>query len=75
MFRDIQIVIITNFVVVSSVGIKRVDCTTIQCQRLGFIATDGDKLRNAHTACPPSNSSGQSVQIPRVISHCIIVSR
>ena len=24
---DIQIVIITNFVVVSSVGIKRVDCT------------------------------------------------
>ena len=25
-FRDIQIVIITNFVVVSSVGIKRVDC-------------------------------------------------
>ena len=27
-FRDIQIVIITNFVVVSSVGIKRVICTT-----------------------------------------------
>ena len=27
MFRDIQIVIITNFVVVSSVGIKRIDCT------------------------------------------------
>ena len=27
MFRDIQIVIITNFVVVSSVGIKRADCT------------------------------------------------
>ena len=26
MFRDIQIVIITNFVVVSNVGIKRVDC-------------------------------------------------
>ena len=25
-FRDILIVIITNFVVVSSVGIKRVDC-------------------------------------------------
>ena len=24
--RDIQIVIVTNFVVVSSVGIKRVDC-------------------------------------------------
>ena len=29
MFRDSQIVIITNFVVVSSVGIKRVDCTYI----------------------------------------------
>ena len=27
-FRDIQIVIITNFVVVSSVGIKRVDCSS-----------------------------------------------
>ena len=26
MFRDIQIVIITNCVVVSGVGIKRVDC-------------------------------------------------
>ena len=26
-FRDIQIVIITNFVIVSSVGIKRVDCS------------------------------------------------
>ena len=25
-FRDIQIVITTNFVVVSSIGIKRVDC-------------------------------------------------
>ena len=28
MFRDIQIVIITNFVIVLSVGIKRVDCST-----------------------------------------------
>ena len=28
-FRDIQLVIITNFVVVSSVGIKRVDCKNI----------------------------------------------
>ena len=27
-FRDIQIVIITNSVVVLSVGIRRVDCTT-----------------------------------------------
>ena len=27
MLRDIEIAIITNFVVVSSVGIKRVDCT------------------------------------------------
>ena len=26
MFPDIQIVIITNFVIVSSIGIKRVDC-------------------------------------------------
>ena len=31
MFRDIQIVIITNCVVVSSVGIKRVDCANILC--------------------------------------------
>ena len=37
MFRDSQIVIITNFVVVSSVGIKRVDCTYI--------------LPRNHTAC------------------------
>ena len=28
-FRDVQLVIITNFVVVSSVGIKRVDCKNI----------------------------------------------
>ena len=28
-FCDIQIVIVTNFVVVSSVGIKRVDCISI----------------------------------------------
>ena len=33
-FRDIQIVIITNFVVVSSVGIKRADCTL---RRLCFV--------------------------------------
>ena len=32
-FGDIQIVIITNCVDVSSVGIKRVDCTMV---RLGF---------------------------------------
>ena len=30
-FRHIQIIIITNFVVVSSVGIKRVDCTYLRC--------------------------------------------
>ena len=29
MFRYIQIVIITNFVILSSVGIKRVDCIII----------------------------------------------
>ena len=29
MFRDIQIVIVTNFVVVSSVDVKRVDCIII----------------------------------------------
>ena len=28
-FRDIQIVVITNFIVVSSVDIKRVDCILI----------------------------------------------
>ena len=26
-FRDIQIVIVANFVVVSSIGIKRIDCS------------------------------------------------
>ena len=31
-FRDIQIVFMTNFVVVSSVGIKKVDCS----QLLGY---------------------------------------
>ena len=30
-FCDIQIVIITNFIVVASVGIKRTDCTKLLC--------------------------------------------
>ena len=37
MFRDIQIVIITKFVVVSSVDIKRIDCISI-CLLLNFLS-------------------------------------
>ena len=51
MFRDIQIVIITNFVVVSCVGIKRVDCTEVtecmngeQMPRRYFVQVQDDRM-------------------------------
>ena len=46
MFRDIQIVIITNFAVVSNVGIKRVDCIRNEFYICGFdqCVNDGDSL-------------------------------
>ena len=50
MFRDIQIVIITNFVVVSSVGIKRVDCICMQRRLKSVCASSqfNQNLRCAH---------------------------
>ena len=36
MFRDFQIVIITNVVVVSSVGIKGVTCILLTCEHNAF---------------------------------------
>ena len=40
--RDVQIDIITNFVVLSSVGIKRVDCSMVEYSVVAVIFYKGD---------------------------------
>ena len=45
--RDIQIVIVTNFVVLSSVGIKRVDCITLSAGSYHIYPTYLDRQATA----------------------------
>ena len=63
MFCDSQIVIITNFVVVSRVGIKRVDCIIIFLA-LKFIIRSGH-----HLILKADTLSGKETLLKIILSH------